>query len=91
MDPSLLHRFRGLHDCVTSVSFSPGAAPGGPQGTRQLAAASKDKSVLLWTFRPPLQGSSSSSSSSSSSDFDAGKAFRLSGHSDAVNDVVSRG
>ncbi len=83
MDPSLVHRFRGLHDAVTAVAFSPGPAPAGPSGARQLAAASKDKSVLLWTFKPPQ------SSAGGAGDFDAGKAFRFSGHSDAVYDVVS--
>ncbi len=73
-DPELIHRFRGLHDGVTALSFAPGNG-------RQLAAASKDKSVLVWTLGSGL-GSSTPTP-------DSGRAYKFSGHADEVNDVVS--
>ena len=72
-DPEVLHRFRGLRDAVTAVAFAP--------QQRQIAAASKDKSVMLWTFKTQEDGAVN--------DFDPGKAFKFSGHQEAVNDVVS--
>ena len=66
-DPVLLHRFRGLHDSVTSVAFAP--------NVKQVAASSKDKSILVWNF-------------SDKKSAEASKAIKFVGHSEEVLDVA---